>query len=467
MALTVIRDPQVEEISFSTPLPSSPHTALAALGSVLGSGIAALTALTHTSASAHPTTALGSTEDPTPPSPAPYDPNQDPDDNSDTGASPSWLPTDISDLPIFNPFGFPGDDIISCYLRFLEDMKDYPGSLNMMDAFWNFMTQIASSGKLNDPALQQIFGTGNDPGTTGMTILSMIVMTKAFMWCHTHNGQPLPADFFQNLANQFSGSDPMSRKIHDMILGMSNFDPRKNDSWGKSANQWWGDWVTSNIDNGDQNTWYKHIRHAAFMAIFDALKGKPPFLIFMYIMMMMEMGSDDQISGQGETVKWANGREQLVKDVTDDIAAINKDINTMNDPNATADQKQAAHDDAAAKIKDAQDKLTQLGTSIDGSFLGEQLTSTMDPAISKAQDWLSKANTWIGTTPPDPKSAPDVNDIDSVMNGMNTSMTDMGQTLGAQISQIVNYSKLIQSKSSDISRAYSDMIATMVRNQTS
>lgn len=465
----------IDELTSITGLPLDPqpdHSSHAVLSSVLGNSISTINAITSTP---H-TNGLGATnnDDPVAP-PVPYNPAEDPDNNSDDGMKPSWLSGDPSNLPYSNIWLFPGDDLLSTYLRFLYDLKSFPGSLGMMNSFWETFANLSKSGKLNDPDFLKALQAGGGISS----VLNEMVYVKALMAYHL-NGNKLPDDFFTKLKADFSGNDPVSQALRKYIDdNAAKIKEQVESKDAPSASQAWGDFVSPDAGQPDI---ISQLKKAIFMTCIEKF-GNNLDLILMFLLMMKESDYDDQISGQGATANWIKDREADVKQIISDFKNIT---------NLPADEKSKLGADLVRRLQ----KLRNL---IDGSALGKNLAGLIDPEISQilnikvsapggdvslidvytrqmAADpnddgkWMESLTTDLRNNALNPSpsngGASSVGDVQNALNSMGTALTDMGQTLAALMAQTTNLSKTQTNTAKDTVNNLKDTISTAVKNQS-
>ena len=467
----------INELTSITGLPLDPqpdHSSHAVLSSVLGNSISTINAITSTPHK----NGLGATnnDDPVAP-PVPYNPAEDPDNNSDDGMKPSWLSGDPSNLPYSNIWLFPGDDLLSTYLRFLYDLKSFPGSLGMMNSFWETFANLSKSGKLNDPDFLKALQAGGGISS----VLNEMVYVKALMAYHL-NGNKLPDDFFSKLKADFSGNDPVSQALRKYID--DNADKIKGLVESKdapSASQAWGDFVSPDAGQPDI---ISQLKKAIFMTCIEKF-GNNLDLILMFLLMMKEADYDDQISGQGATANWIKDREADVKQIISDFKNIT---------NLPPDEKSKLGVDLVRRLQ----KLKNL---IDGSSLGKNLAGLIDPEISQILNikvnsnseslesfynhmteidsktgtpetggWMEKLTADLRNNALNPSPAnggsSSVGDVQNALNSMGTALTDMGQTLAALMAQTTNLSKTQTNTAKDTVNNLKETISTAVKNQS-
>lgn len=465
---------KIDELTSITGLPVDPqpdHSSHTVLSSVLGNSISTINAITSTPHR----NGLGATNNdaPDPIPPVPNNPAEDPDNNSDDGMKPSWLSGDPSNLPYSNIWLFPGDDLLSTYLRFLYDLKSFPGSLGMMNSFWETFANLSKSGKLNDPDFLKALQAGGGINS----VLNEMVYVKALMAYHL-NGNKLPDDFFAKLKADFSGNDPVSQALRKYIDdNAANIKEKVESKDAPSASQAWGDFVSPDAGQPDI---ISQLKKAIFMTCIEKF-GNNLDLILMFLLTMKESDYDDQISGQGATANWIKDREADIKQIISDFKNIT---------NLSPDEKSKLGADLARRLQ----KLRNL---IDGSALGKNLSGLIDPEISQilnikvnggsdtleswcdkftksdpddSSGWMEKMTSDLRDNALNPSPAnggsSSVGDVQNALNSMGTALTDMGQTLAALMAQTTNLSKTQTNTAKDTVNNLKETISTAVKNQS-
>lgn len=482
--------------------PASTHkdsTHLLQTASLLMSGGAIAGRLAHQAAStlnsdptSSGTSGLGGIGD----DPNPYDPDSDPTNNQDDGSRLPWPSSDPSSLPYSDSSGFPGSDIETMILRYLFDLSYFPGSTGVMDGFWEMMSNLAQSGKL-----EQLEKMGYlPPGSTAL-ILEQIAELKVLMYVRAyqrdHQGALPPTNDpgFQQLIQQLEAQMPGSGIAQDVRNVIAQLGSNLN--WthaydSVSVSQAWGNFLEGNPCNKAYVVSIGAMKSEMMKFKMDQF-GNDLDGMLIFFTMMMESTYDDQISGTGFTTDWVNKLGQEIKEI---LSEMNTPTST-NPPvviyiNGQPHTVTPAYNNYSGA--DILKRLQDLQNEVDGSYLGKNLKSLIDSQINQifslptgdsAHPTLGDLLTAIKDKKIDPKQgdkeldeafsnlmnnkSPDgrtdtASTIQNAGNSIQTSITDLSPPLSAQLSQETNLSKTQTSTAQSITKNIMDGEAQAVRN---